>query len=84
MPRFSADERRGTIRRALAMFHAKGTTGIYERHGTAPALLNLYWELRQANELRMHMMLGRLCGASDGARRVRAQARMYAHPACCS
>ncbi|MGE4371258.1 MAG: amidohydrolase, partial [Burkholderiaceae bacterium] len=57
VPRFSPDERRDAIRRALAMFHSKGTTSIYEGHGTAPALVNLYRELHQANELRMRMTL---------------------------
>ena len=57
VPRFSAQDRRDGIRRAVRAYHAVGTTSVYEGHGCAPDVISAYRDLNQAGELTMRMHL---------------------------
>ncbi len=60
VPRFTHDQRLEGIRLALPMFHAMGTTSIYEGHGLAPSLIGHYRSLYERGQLSMRtgMVLG--------------------------
>jgi predicted amidohydrolase YtcJ len=53
VPRFSAQDRLDGIRRALEIYHASGTTSIYEGHGCSPEVVAIYRKLRENNDLTM-------------------------------
>ncbi|MGE4241933.1 amidohydrolase [Ramlibacter sp.] len=57
VPRFTEDDRINAIRAALPLYHANGTTSIYEGHGCAPLLIAQYRKLRQLEELTMRVGL---------------------------
>lgn len=57
VPRFSPKDRRDGILRSVRAYHAVGTTSVYEGHGCAPAVIDAYRDLWQANELTMRMHL---------------------------
>lgn len=52
-PRFSYTERLEGVRRALPLYHARGTTSIYEGHGAAPEVIACFRELHERGELTM-------------------------------
>ena len=58
VPAFSFDDRLEGLRRSLPIYHAFGTTSIYEGHGSAPQTLAVYRALWQAQALSMR---ARLC-----------------------
>lgn len=51
VPRFSRDDRVRSILRAQDILHAKGITSIYEGHGSAPIMIDLYRGLHENGEL---------------------------------
>jgi predicted amidohydrolase YtcJ len=53
VPRFTRDQRLEAIRLAMPMYHAVGTTSIYEGHGMAPTLLGHYRALHESGQLSM-------------------------------
>lgn len=55
VPRFTREERRDGIRAAMALYHSKGTTSIYEGHGSSPEILAIYRELRERGEATMRV-----------------------------
>jgi predicted amidohydrolase YtcJ len=57
VPRFTNDERREGVRNAMRLYHAKGTTSIYEGHGCAPEVIAIYRQLWEAGELTMRVAL---------------------------
>ena len=57
VPRFSYAQRRDGIKRAVAQYHAKGTTSIYEGHGSSADILAAYRELHERGELTMRVGL---------------------------
>jgi predicted amidohydrolase YtcJ len=57
VPRFSYEQRREGLRRAMHAYHAKGTTSIYEGHGNAPEILSACRDLHEHGELTMRMSL---------------------------
>ncbi|MCC6210094.1 MAG: amidohydrolase [Burkholderiales bacterium] len=57
VPRFSYQQRRDGIRKAIAHYHAVGTTSIYEGHGSAPDVIAAYRELREQGELTVRTSL---------------------------
>lgn len=58
VPAFSFDDRLEGLRRSLPIYHAYGTTSIYEGHGSAPQTLAVYRQLHQEQGLSMR---SRLC-----------------------
>jgi predicted amidohydrolase YtcJ len=50
-PRFTYAERLEGVRRAQALYHARGVTSVYEGHGCAPEVIACFRELRERNEL---------------------------------
>lgn len=57
VPGFSPDERLEATRRAMRLYHARGTTSIYEGHGCAPDVIAAYRTLRERGELTMRVGL---------------------------
>ncbi len=57
VPRFTAAQRRDGIQRAMAQYHAVGTTSIYEGHGCAPEIVALYREMWERGDLSMRTAL---------------------------
>jgi predicted amidohydrolase YtcJ len=57
VPRFTEEDRMQAIRLALPMYHAKGTTSIYEGHGCAPVLISQYRHLAERGDLSMRVGL---------------------------
>lgn len=57
VPRFTDAERRSALLRSIAAYHAQGTTSVYEGHGCAPAIIDAYRSLRDADELTMRACL---------------------------
>jgi len=55
VPRFSLAERRAGIRAAMRLYHAEGTTSVYEGHGCSPEVIGIYRDLWQAGELTMRL-----------------------------
>jgi predicted amidohydrolase YtcJ len=53
VPRFSYEQRRDGIRRAMDLYHRVGTTSIYEGHGCAPEVIAAYRELWERGDLSM-------------------------------
>jgi predicted amidohydrolase YtcJ len=53
VPRFGFDDRLEGLRRAIALYHAKGTTSVYEGHGSAPEIIAAYRRLWERGELTM-------------------------------
>ena len=53
VPRFSYAERLEGVRRALPLYHARGTTSIYEGHGVGPEAIACFRELHERGELTM-------------------------------
>lgn len=57
VPRFTRDQRKQAIQRAIQAYHAMGTTSVFEGHGCAPELISIYREMWERNELSMRMGL---------------------------
>ena len=53
VPRFDFAARRDGLRRSMALYHARGTTSIYEGHGSAPETIAVYRDLWERGELTM-------------------------------
>ncbi|MEJ0072344.1 MAG: amidohydrolase [Pseudomonadota bacterium] len=53
VPRFGFEDRLEGLRRAIALYHAKGTTSVYEGHGSAPEVIATYRRLWERGELTM-------------------------------
>jgi len=53
VPRFGFEDRLEGLRRAIALYHAKGTTSVYEGHGSAPEIIATYRRLWELGELTM-------------------------------
>jgi len=53
VPRFTAADREEAIRKAITLYHAHGTTSIYEGHGCSPEVISIYRHLWQAGSLTM-------------------------------
>jgi predicted amidohydrolase YtcJ len=53
VPRFRDEDRLEGIRRAMALYHAVGTTSIYEGHGSAPEVIAAFRHLWERGELTM-------------------------------
>jgi predicted amidohydrolase YtcJ len=53
VPRFSYEQRRDGIRKAMNLYHQAGTTSIYEGHGSAPEVIAAYRELWERGDLTM-------------------------------
>lgn len=53
VPRFGFDERLEGLRRSIALYHACGTTSVYEGHGSAPETISIYRALWERGELTM-------------------------------
>ena len=51
VPRFDASDRLSALRRAIGLFHSKGTTSVYEGHGSAPDVIAAFRTLHQSGEL---------------------------------
>ena len=80
VPRFDAGDRLGALRRAIGLFHAKGTTSIYEGHGSAPDVIAAFRALRQSGELtvRTGLCVAPTWNDPDGAENVMRTALPYA------
>jgi len=57
VPRFGYEQRRDGILRAMALYHQRGTTSIYEGHGSAPEILAAYREVWERGDLTMRAHL---------------------------
>jgi predicted amidohydrolase YtcJ len=57
IPRFGYGDRLGSVRRSMKLYHAQGTTSIYEGHGSAPDVLASYRELHEYGELSMRVSM---------------------------
>lgn len=57
VPKFTLADRCEGIRRAMKIYHAGGTTSVYEGHGCAPDILDAYGKLWRSNELTMRVGL---------------------------
>jgi predicted amidohydrolase YtcJ len=53
VPRFSYEQRRDGIVRAMQLYHQRGTTSVYEGHGSAPEVLAAYREVWERGDLTM-------------------------------
>jgi len=51
VPRFGFDDRLEGVRRSQRLYNAKGTTSIYEGHGSAAETISVYRRLWEMNEL---------------------------------
>ena len=80
VPRFDARDRIGALRRAVGLFHAVGTTSIYEGHGSAPDVIAAFRALRQSGELtiRSGLVVGPTWTSEDEAAAVMRDALVYA------
>ncbi|WMD21487.1 amidohydrolase [Achromobacter seleniivolatilans] len=58
VPAFSFDDRLEGLRRSQQIYHAYGTTSVYEGHGSAPQTLSVYRQLWEDGGLTMR---SRLC-----------------------
>ncbi|HEY8553071.1 MAG TPA: amidohydrolase family protein, partial [Burkholderiales bacterium] len=57
VPRFTYEQRREGIRRGIGLYNAKGTTSIYEGHGSSADIVAAYRELWERGELNMRVGL---------------------------
>ena len=55
--RFSHADRAGALPQSARMYHAFGTTSVFEGHGVATELLNAYKEVHRAGDLTMRATL---------------------------
>jgi hypothetical protein len=53
VPRFGFAERSKGLLRSIALYHARGTTSVYEGHGSAPETISVYRDLWERGELTM-------------------------------
>ncbi|MCB4771233.1 amidohydrolase [Ancylobacter sp. Lp-2] len=53
VPRFGFEERLEGLRRSIELYHACGTTSVYEGHGSAPETISVYRALWERGELTM-------------------------------
>jgi predicted amidohydrolase YtcJ len=72
VPRFTRDQRKQAIRRAIQAYHAMGTTSVFEGHGCAPELISIYREMWERDELsmRMGLVVSPVWRDLDDARRI--------------
>ena len=57
VPRFGFAERLEGLRHSIKMYHACGTTSVYEGHGSAPETIAVYRQLWESGELTMRVGL---------------------------
>lgn len=59
VPRFTHDDRTRALRESMQLYNSVGTTSIYEGHGVAPELLQVYKSVWDAGEMtvRNHLVL---------------------------
>ena len=57
VPAFSFADRVEGLRRSLPIYHATGTTSLYEGHGSAPETISVYRHLWERGELTMRTRL---------------------------
>jgi predicted amidohydrolase YtcJ len=57
VPRFGFAERLAGLRRSIELYHACGTTSVYEGHGSAPETIAIYRRLWERGELTMRVGL---------------------------
>ncbi|MDR3400101.1 MAG: amidohydrolase [Pandoraea sp.] len=57
VPAFNFSDRQEGLRRSLPLYHAFGTTSVYEGHGSAPETIAVYRSLWEAGELTMRTRL---------------------------
>lgn len=55
VPRFKYQDRLQAVQHAMKMYHAVGTTSIYEGHSSTPEILSCYRELHERGELTMRV-----------------------------
>jgi len=53
VPRFTYEQRRAGIARAMDLYHRAGITSIYEGHGSAPEVIAAYREMWERGDLTM-------------------------------
>ncbi|MDQ8031638.1 MAG: amidohydrolase family protein [Bordetella sp.] len=72
LPRFGFAERLKALRLSQALYHAQGTTSIYEGHGSAPETIAVYRQLWEDGELTMRtgLVLSPSWGDLDEAARA--------------
>ncbi len=73
VPAFSFDDRALGLRRSLPIYHATGTTSLYEGHGSAPETISVYRHLWERGELTMRT---RLCVSPTWANLAEARLAM--------
>jgi predicted amidohydrolase YtcJ len=56
-PRFTREQRIAALARAQAVYAARGVTAIYEGHGVAPELLDVYRQARERDALHVRATL---------------------------
>jgi predicted amidohydrolase YtcJ len=72
-PRFTRDQRIAALARSQAIYAARGVTAIYEGHGVAPELLDVYREAHERGALHLRATLAlspTWQGADDAARAI--------------
>ena len=71
IPRFTHADRTKALRESMRLYNSVGTTSIYEGHGVAPELLQVYKAAWDANELtvRSHLVLSPTWRSLDEAER---------------
>jgi predicted amidohydrolase YtcJ len=57
VPRFTREDRLQAVRRAMRRYHACGTTSIFEGHGCAAEVIDVYRSLHERGELTMRASL---------------------------
>ncbi len=57
VPRFAFADRLDALRQSIALYHACGTTSVYEGHGEAPESIAVYRRLWERGELTMRSSL---------------------------
>ena len=83
VPKFTYQHRIEGVRRGMKLYHAKGTTSIYEGHGCSPALLAAFRELRERGELSMRVgaVVSPTWGNVEDAERAMRDTLVYARGA---
>ena len=81
VPYFQPNDRVTALRRAMKLVHAKGTTSVYEGHGSVPDVIAAFRTLRETGELTVRAAL---CAAASWNDEADAEAVMRDHLAYAS
>ncbi|MGA0571561.1 amidohydrolase [Variovorax sp. VNK109] len=57
VPRFTYEDRRDAVVRAMKLYHAAGTTSVYEGHGFGPEVLSACREVWERGDMTMRMSI---------------------------